>query len=105
MRNRLIALAAGIAGVLLAGTLNAPGAAADAALPTPGTPVTTQITTSGIAISWTAASGPVANYTVQIIDERLGVFHDIGTPSGTTFTHSGLLPDTVYEYRVVANPR
>jgi hypothetical protein len=104
MRNRLFAVAAGIVGVLIASTVAAPEAAADTALSTPGTPVATQLTTTSIAISWTASSGPVANYTVQVIDERLGVFHDIGTPAGTTFTHSGLNPDSVYEYRVVANP-
>jgi chitodextrinase len=31
------------------------------------------------------------------------VYHDIARTNATTFTHTGLTPDTVYVYRVIAS--
>jgi chitodextrinase len=67
--------------------------------------VASQITTTSARFSWTASTGPVANYTVQVIDGNLVPWHDLATTSSTTYTHTGLNPDTVYIYRVIANPR
>lgn len=100
-RMRLAGLAIG---VLAAIAVPANPAGADAPLPTPGTPVATQVTTTSVILSWAASSGPVANYTVQVIDGSLVPWHDLATTTATSFTHSGLSPDKVYEYRVIANP-
>ena len=56
------------------------------------------------SFTWSASTGPVANYTVQVIDETLGVYHDIATTASTSYTHTGLTQDKVYIYRVIANP-
>ncbi|GAA1756513.1 fibronectin type III domain-containing protein [Luedemannella helvata] len=95
-------LAALVVGALGAGLLAAP-AAASTALPTPGTPVATTVTTTSITITWAASAGPVADYTVQFIEGRTA-WRDLATTGATTFTHHGLTPDKVYEYRIVANP-
>jgi hypothetical protein len=79
-------------------------AAAASVLPAPGTPVPTDVTTTGVTLSWAASAGPVASYSVQVIDEPLGLFHTVGTPATTTFTHTGLVPDRVHIYRIVAQP-
>lgn len=101
LRTRLAGLAVG---VLAAIAVPAGAAAADTPLPTPGTPVSGAVTTTSITLSWAASAGPVANYTVQVIDGALVPWHDLATTTATSFTHSGLTPDTVYEYRVIANP-
>jgi len=101
VRTGLAALALG---VLAAVAVPAGPVAADTPLSTPGTPVATQVTTTSISLSWAASFGRVANYTVQIIDGSLVPWHDLATTTATSFTQSGLSPDTVYEYRVIANP-
>jgi chitodextrinase len=103
--RRLVALAAGTLAVLAALILPSGTALAATALPTPGTPVVAQLTTTSARFTWTASSGPVANYTVQVIDGNLVPWHDLATTTSTSFTHTGLTPDTVYIYRVIANPR
>src|SRR5262249_6326873 len=100
-RSRLAGLAIGLIAAI---AVPASPALADTPLPTPGTPVATQVTTSGITLSWAASAGPVASYTLQVIDGPLVPWHDLATTKSTSFTHSGLTPDTVYEYRVIANP-
>jgi chitodextrinase len=97
-----VVLGALVALVLLA--LSGSPARADTALSTPGTPVADTVTMTSVSLSWTPSTGPVSSYTVQVIDEPLGVFHDLITTTATQYTHGGLTPDTVYEYRVTANP-
>jgi mannan endo-1,4-beta-mannosidase len=46
----------------------------------------------------------VASYTVQTIDVVGSPWRDLATTSATVYTHANLMPDSVYEYRVVANP-
>lgn len=96
----LLALLAGLLGALLPA---GPALAANP-LPTPGTPVATQVGQTAVTIGWTAPAGPVHHYTVQVIDGNLVPWHDLATTTGTTFTHTGLTPDTVYIYRVIAVP-
>jgi chitodextrinase len=103
--RRLVALAAGTLAVLAGLILPSGTALAATALPTPGTPVVAQLTTTSARFTWTPSSGPVANYTVQVIDGNLVPWHDLATTTSTSFTHTGLTPDTVYIYRVIANPR
>jgi endoglucanase len=100
-------LKAGLAALLTAGlaVLVAPTpAAAATALPAPGTPVASDVTTTSLTLTWTPSAGPVASYTVQVIDEPRGLFHTVGTPTGPTFHHTGLRPDTVHIYRIIAQP-
>jgi endoglucanase len=78
-------------------------AAAETPLPAPGAPVLTDVTRTSAAFSWSASTGPVTNYTVQVIDAPMGTYHDVATTPSTHFTHSGLTPDSVYVYRIVAN--
>lgn len=95
--------------ILGAGALVAVGVAASPAhaatpLPTPGTPVATNVTTTSISFSWTSSPGPVANYTIQTIDVVGTPWRVLATTSATSYTHTNLTPDSVYEYRVIANP-
>jgi chitodextrinase len=94
----------GALGVIVAVTVSTSAAQAATPLPTPGTPVATTVTTTSIAFTWSASSGPVANYTVQVSDGNVLPWRDVGTTSATSYTHSGLVPDTTYQYRVIANP-
>jgi hypothetical protein len=73
-------------------------------LPTPGTPVATAVTTTSVSFSWTPSAGPVADYTIQTIDMVGRPWRVLATTSGTAYTHANLNPDSVYEYRVIANP-
>jgi hypothetical protein len=98
-------LAAVAVGVVCALAVAAAPAAAATPLPTPGTPVATTVTTTSITITWAASAGPVANYTVQLIDGNLVPWHDLVRTSATSYTHTGLVPDKVYEYRIIANAR
>lgn len=79
-------------------------AVAATAVPAPGTPVASNVTTTSLTLTWAASAGPVASYTVQVIDEPRGLFHTVGTPTGPTFHHTGLRPDTVHIYRIIAQP-
>jgi hypothetical protein len=85
--------------------VTASGALAATQLPAPGTPVATQVTQTSATFTWTAPAGPVLNYTIQIIDGNLVPWHDLATTTQTSYTQSGLTPDTTYIYRVIANPR
>jgi len=95
-----------VAGLLgLVGALAVPGPAlASTPLPTPDTPVATEVTTTSVAFSWPAVSGPVANYTIQVIDGFVP-WRDLDTTTDTNYTHTNLIPDTVYRYRVIAEPQ
>lgn len=96
-------------GAVLAGLLAAVAAGAAAAaltpLPTPGTPVAGPVTQTSVTITWTPSAGPVRDYTIQVIDGPLVPWYDLAHTASTTFTHSGLTPDKVYEYRIIANAR
>jgi chitodextrinase len=95
-------LAAILVGFVAATTWSGEASATtQAALAAPATPVVSQLTTTSATFTWSAPGGPVANYTVQKLADWS--FVNIATTSGTTYTDSGLQPDTVYEYRVVAN--
>jgi chitodextrinase len=98
--RRLAILATSALGVLVA----AGPVHAATQLPTPGTPVATNVTTTSVRFSWTPSSAPVANYTVETIDVVGSPWHFLASTSATTYTHANLVPDSVYEYRVIANP-
>ncbi|MBV1855830.1 cellulose binding domain-containing protein [Catellatospora tritici] len=89
--------------VVVAATVAASPATAATPLPTPGMPVATQVTQTSITITWAAVAGPVKDYTIQVIDGPLVPWYDLAHSTTTSFTHSGLTPDKVYEYRVIAN--
>ncbi|MCW6009038.1 fibronectin type III domain-containing protein [Micromonospora sp. CPCC 205371] len=98
--RRLAVLGAAVSCVVVA----AGPAHAATQLPTPGTPVATAVTTTSVSFSWTAPSGPVADYTIQTIDVVGRPWRLLATTSATAYTHANLNPDSVYEYRVIANP-
>jgi len=98
--RRLAILATAALGVLVV----ASPAHAATQLPTPGTPVATEVTTTSVSFSWTPSAGPVADYTIQTIDVVGRPWRVLTTTSGTSYTHANLTPDSVYEYRVIANP-
>jgi hypothetical protein len=102
--RRLAVVAIGTLAVLGAVAISAGTALATTQLPAPGIPVLNQVTETSTTFSWPASAGPVANYTIQLNDSSPAAYHTIGTSSTTTFTHTGLTPDTVYVYRVIANP-
>lgn len=89
---------------VLAALVTAHPAHAATPLPTPGTPVATNVTTTSVSFSWTPSAGPVADYTIQTIDAVGRPWRVLATTSGTTYTHPNLNPDSVYEYRIIANP-
>ncbi|MEH1124259.1 fibronectin type III domain-containing protein [Micromonospora sp. CPCC 206061] len=98
--RRLAILGTGV----LATLVTAHPAHAATPLPTPGTPVATNVTTTSASFSWTPSSGPVADYTIQTIDVVGRPWRVLATTSETTYTHTNLNPDSVYTYRVIANP-
>jgi hypothetical protein len=102
--RRLAIFGLGALGLLAAVGVPAGYALAATPLPPPGTPVSSSITTTSATFAWTPSSGPVANYTVQVIDPVGTPWRFLATTGATSYTHSGLTPDTVYTYRVIANP-
>jgi len=107
--RRLAMIVLGTLTVLGAITVSAGGALAATPLPAtplpaPGLPVLTQVTATSIGFTWSASTGPVLNYTVQVVDVPQGPWHDRATTAATTYTDAGLNPESVYIYRVVANP-
>src|SRR3989442_10164726 len=77
-----------------------------AAPPTaPGNLTATAVSTSQINLSWTASTSTIgiANYVVQRC-QGAGCtnFAQIATPTGTTYSSTGLLASTTYSYRVQA---
>jgi hypothetical protein len=102
--RRLALFGLGALGTLAVIGVSAGQGLAATQLSTPGTPVASSITTTSVTFSWTASSGAVANYTVQVIDPVGSPWRVLATTGATSYTHSGLTPDTVYTYRVIANP-
>src|SRR6185369_4914277 len=70
---------------------------------TPGTPSAANVTSSGLTLSWAASSGTVTNYQVErATGASSTTFTQVGTPTSTSFTDSGLAANTTYRYRVRA---
>ncbi|WP_158842832.1 glycoside hydrolase family 44 protein [Saccharothrix deserti] len=65
-------------------------------LPAPGTPTASDVTATGVTLSWPAVTGAV-DYTV----ERDGT--PAGRTSGTSLAVTALTPDTAYSFTVRAN--
>lgn len=96
---------AGLLTGFLAGAFAMPGPVlASTPLPTPGTPVASEVTTTSVAFSWSPPAGPVASYTIQVIDGHVP-WRDLATTTATSYTHTDLVPDTVYRYRIIAEPQ
>jgi endoglucanase len=88
----------------LAAVLTASPARAATQLPTPGLPVAMSVTTTSVSFAWPPSAVPVAGYTIQTIDIVGRPWRFLATTSATTYTHADLVPDSVYVYRVIANP-
>jgi hypothetical protein len=80
-------------------------ARADTPLSTPGTPVAGTVTTTSASFSWTPPTGPIANYTIEVTGIYVSVPERLITTATPYHTHTGLYPDTAYQYRVWANPQ
>jgi hypothetical protein len=69
----------------------------------PGTPSTSNVTSSSVGLSWAASSGTVTSYQIERATGATSTsFTQVGTSSGTSFTNSGLAASTTYRYRVRA---
>ncbi|MFD0206000.1 MULTISPECIES: glycoside hydrolase family 9 protein [Saccharothrix] len=70
---------------------------------TPGTPVASDVTTTGVKLTWTASTDPesgVKEYDVISVEgDALRVVATVTSPSATL---TGLRPDTAYKFTVVA---
>jgi hypothetical protein len=105
MLRRIAILTVAAGAIAAAIAVSIPAASAATKLPAPGTPVASQITQTSDTFSWAPSSGPVLNYTVQVIDVVGGLYHDVVTTTATSYTHTGLTPDHPYAYHVIANPK
>ncbi|GAA1659135.1 endo-1,4-beta-xylanase [Catellatospora bangladeshensis] len=72
---------------------------------TPGTPVASGVTSSGVSLSWTASTDNVGVSGYDILrapGTSGGSFTQVGTSTTTSFTDSGLSANTSYRYQVRA---
>jgi chitodextrinase len=70
---------------------------------TPGTPVPSNVTSSGVTLNWAASSGTVGNYQIERATGATSTnFTQVGTSTSPSFNDSGLAANTTYRYRVRA---
>jgi len=83
-----------------------PGPGPDTTPPTtPGTPVASNVTSSGVSLSWTPSTDAVGvtGYDVlRATGASGGSFTVVGTPTSASFVDSGLSAQTTYRYQVRA---
>jgi len=103
-RRPLAAVVTALLTVLVMLPLSGRPARADTPLATPGIPVASTVTTTSAALSWTPSSGPVATYTLEVTPIFASIAERLITTTTPYHTHTGLNPDTAYQYRVWANP-
>jgi hypothetical protein len=103
-RRPLAAIVTALLTVLVILPLSGRPARADTPLSTPGTPVAGTITTTSASFSWTPSTGPVATYTIEVTPIFASISQRLITTTTPYHTHTGLNPDTAYQYRVWANP-
>jgi len=83
----------------------APVSATPTATPTPPSIPANLMAVAGdqqVTLSWDPSSPGVLAYNVKFATSPTGPFNPAGAPSGTTFTHSGLINGTTYYYKVSA---
>jgi chitodextrinase len=78
---------------------NATTITVDTVAPLPSNLATTSVTTSTISLSWTAATDAVSGVSYYSVHRNGSV---LATTSSTTYTDTGLDPDTTYGYYVTA---
>jgi endoglucanase len=96
--------ASNIAQFITAASLTSQTANQATAPGTPGTPVATNISTSGATLSWTAStagSNPLAGYDVYELTPAVKLVATVPA-STTSYSLSGLAPGTAYGYEVAA---
>ena len=88
-------------GYLLVSGLLASGSGSPAA---PSNAVATAVSQSAITVTWTDNSNNEAGFSVKRSTSAAGPFVQVGAPGAnvTTYTDSGLTPNTTYYYQVVA---
>ncbi|GAA4469300.1 fibronectin type III domain-containing protein [Phytohabitans houttuyneae] len=104
-RRPLTAVVAALSTVLMVLALTGRPARADTPLSTPGTPVAGTVTTTSASFAWTPSNGPIATYTIEVTPIYASLPERLLTSTTPYYTHTGLSPDTAYQYRVWANPQ
>jgi hypothetical protein len=104
-RRPLAAIVTALLTVLVVLVLSGRPARADTPLSTPGVPVAGTVTTTSVTFSWTPSTGPVASYTIEVTGIYVSVPERLIATTEPYYTHTGLNPDTAYQYRVWANPQ
>jgi hypothetical protein len=66
----------------------------------PGTPTSSGATATSVSLSWPAPASAVSGYRVFQVSGSTSTL--VGSPAGTTFTVTGLTPNTSYTFDVVA---
>ncbi|MDX3661486.1 cellulase family glycosylhydrolase [Streptomyces sp. ID05-26A] len=70
---------------------------------TPGTPVASGVTSSGLTLNWTASTDNVGVTGYDVLRATgSGSFAVVGSAGGASFVDSGLTPSTTYRYQVRA---
>ncbi len=70
---------------------------------TPGTPVASAVTSSGLTLTWTASTDDVGVTGYDVLRALgSGSFAQIGSTTTSTYTDTGLTPSTTYRYQVRA---
>jgi endoglucanase len=70
--------------------------------PAPAGLTATGSTPASVSLAWAAASGATSYQVLRATGASGGSFAPVGTTATTTFTDSGLAPQTTYRYQVVA---
>ena len=79
---------------------NGGGGGDNTTVPNPPASVSaTAVSTTSISVTWSSVSG-ATSYTVWRNSTAGGTFSKVGTVNSTSFTDSGLSPNTTYYYRV-----
>jgi hypothetical protein len=70
---------------------------------TPGAPTASNVTSNSVTLNWAPSSGTVSSYQIErATGATSNSFTQVGTSSTTSFTDTGLSPNTTYRYRVRA---
>jgi chitodextrinase len=81
----------------------AAGPPPDTAPPTrPGTPTAGEVTTTSVALSWAPSTDDVGVTGYEVWAQHTDIVARLGTPTGTSFTATGLLPGNRYGFMVRA---
>ncbi len=81
------------------GTLTAPVSATTIAIEAPSNVAVTETTATSIVLNWTAVTN-AERYNIYRATNAIGPYVLINTTTGTTYTDTGLTPNTTYYYQI-----